>query len=83
MTKAKITALAKKLNCELIIDDNYIEVAAPKGKVFSDDFLHYSGFEVGLYTKKEIWDRLSFELSLFRDCQGTDFCNCLEQKAGK
>jgi hypothetical protein len=82
MTKAKITALAKKLGCRLVIEPNYIEVAAPKGKVFSDDVLHYSGFEIGLYTKKEIWQRLDYELSLFRNCQGTEFCDCLTVKAG-
>ena len=75
-TKAKITALAKKLGCELLIESNYIELAAPKGKVFSDDVMHYSGFEVGLFTKKEIWERLDYELSFFRNCQGTDNCQC-------
>jgi hypothetical protein len=75
-TKAKITALAKKLGCELTIEPTYIEVAAPKGKVISDDVMHYSGFEIGFYTKKEIWERLDYELSLIRDCQGTEFCDC-------
>ena len=76
MTKAKITALAKKLGFELVIESNYIEVAAPKGKIFSDDVMHYSGFEVGIFTKKEIWERLDYEMSLVRDCTGTDSCEC-------
>lgn len=81
-TKAKVSALVKKLGCELVIENNYVEVAAPKGKVFGDDVLHYSGFEVGLFTKKEIWERLDYELSFFRNCEGTDFCDCIE-KEGK
>ena len=76
MTKAKITSLAKKLGCELVIENNYIEVAAPKGKVISDDVMHYSGFEIGLFTKAQIWERLDYELSLIRDCEGTQSCDC-------
>jgi hypothetical protein len=76
MTKAKISALAKKLGFELVIESNYIEVAAPKGKIFSDDVMHYSGFEVGVFSKKEIWERLDYEMSLVRDCTGTDYCEC-------
>jgi len=75
-TKAKITALAKKLGCELVIENDYIEVAAPKGKIISDDFMHYSGFGTDIFSKKEIWERLDYELSLIRDCPGTDFCDC-------
>jgi hypothetical protein len=76
MTKAKIVALAKKLGCELTIESSYIELAAPKGKVISDDVMHYSGFDTDIFSKKDIWERLDYELSLFRDCQGTDFCDC-------
>jgi hypothetical protein len=76
MTKEKVARIAKKLGCELVIERNYIELVAPKGKVISDDVMHYSGFEVGLYTKKQIWERLDYELSLIRDCEGSEFCNC-------
>jgi hypothetical protein len=76
MTKAKIQALVKKLGCELTIESDYIEVAAPKGKCFSDDVMHYSGFGTDIFSKKDIWERLDYELSLFRDCEGTDFCDC-------
>ena len=75
-TKAKVSALVKKLGCDLVIEKNYIEVGAPKGKVFGDDVMHYSGYEVGIFTKKYIWERLDYELSLFRDCIGTDYCDC-------
>jgi hypothetical protein len=75
-TKAKITAIAKKLNCQLVIESDYIEVVAPKGKVISDDVMHYSGFGTDIFSKKEIWERLDYELSLIRDCTGTDFCDC-------
>jgi hypothetical protein len=78
-TKQKVQTLAKKLNCELEIEARYIEVAAPKGKVMGDDFLHYSGYEVGLYSKSEIWSRLAEELSDLRDCAGTDYCDCVKK----
>ena len=76
-TKQKVMALAAKLNCELDIEAGYIEVAAPKGKVMGDDHLHYSGYEVGLFTKSEIWSRLAEEMSDLMDCAGTDFCDCV------
>jgi hypothetical protein len=78
-TKQKVQTLAKKLNCELDIEARYIEVAAPKGKVMGDDYLHYSGYEVGLYLKSEIWSRLAEEMSDLKDCAGTDFCDCVEK----
>jgi hypothetical protein len=78
-TKQKVQALAKKLNCELDIEARYVEVAAPKGKVMGDDFLHYSGYEVGLYSKSEIWSRLAEELSDLKDCVGTDYCDCVSK----
>jgi hypothetical protein len=76
MTKAKISALAKKLGCQLFIERDYIEVVAPKGKVISDDVLHYSGFDTSMFTKKQIWQILDYELSLIRDCVGTEYCDC-------
>jgi hypothetical protein len=40
MTKAKISALAKKLGCQLFIERDYIEVVAPKGKVMKTIILY-------------------------------------------
>jgi hypothetical protein len=75
MTKAKVSSLAKKLSCELVIEKDYIEVAAPKGKLIGD-YQHYSGYGTDLYTKGQIWENLEYDLSQIRDCQGSERCDC-------
>lgn len=80
-TKQQVLNLAKKLNCEIDIEPGYIEVAAPAGKIIGDDVMHYSGYEIGLFAKSAIWKNLFYEMSLIRDCPGTDYCECGKQVA--
>jgi hypothetical protein len=75
MSKAKVISLAKKLNCEIVIERDYIEVVAPKGKLIGD-YQHYSGYGTDSYRKSEIWRNLIDDLSEVRDCQGTEYCDC-------
>jgi hypothetical protein len=76
MSKAKVISLAKKLNCEIAIERDYIEVIAPKGKLIGD-YQHHSGYGTDLYRKNEIWQNLIYDLSEIRDCYGTPYCDCV------
>jgi hypothetical protein len=73
-TKAQVLNLAKKQNCTIEIDGNYIEAVAPAGKVMGDDNLHYSGYEVGLFAKGEIWRNLYDDMTDIKDCN----CGCAD-----
>ena len=79
MSKAKVISLAKKLGCELVIDPDYIEAFAPKGKLIGD-YQHYSGYGTDQFRKSEIWANLIDDLSKVTDCQGTFYCDCVEVK---
>lgn len=77
MSKAKVFAMAKKLNCEIVIERDYIEAVAPTGMLIGDS-QHHSGYGIPDYRKGEIWKNLEYDLSQITICQGSRYCNCVE-----
>ena len=79
MSKAKVISLAKKLNCELVIERDYIEAVAPKGLLIGD-YHHYSGYGTDSYRKSEIWQNLEYDLEQTTICEGSEYCDCVERR---
>jgi hypothetical protein len=79
MSKAKALSMAKKLNCQIVIEPDYIEAVPPKGMLIGD-YQHYSGYGIPDYRKGEIWKNLEYDLEQITICEGTEYCDCPEGK---
>lgn len=70
-SKQTVLNLVKKTGSSIDLDNDYIGVKAPRGKVFEPGF-HYDGYGTGSYgdyTKAEIWSNLADKLRGLEDCE--------------
>jgi hypothetical protein len=74
-TKSQVISKAKKLNCSLDISSYEVALHAPKGKLLNGE-LHISVYDIGTYTKSEIWSNLISDMSFVTDCNGSSYCTC-------
>jgi hypothetical protein len=77
-SKQTVLNLVKKTGSSIDLDNDYIGVMAPRGKVFEPG-IHYDGYGTGSfgdYTKAEIWSNLADGLRHLQDCEEQGCQDC-------
>lgn len=74
-TKAQVINKANKLGFYLDTSGYEVALHASKGKLLNGE-LHISVYDIGLYTKSEIWSNLISDMSFVTDCNGSTYCTC-------
>lgn len=74
-TRKQVEKKALESGCQLEVSSLEVALKAPQGKLLGGE-LHWSVFDLEVYSKAQIWETLWAEMNWLTDCPGSDYCDC-------